>query len=960
MSTRPRKTLSRPFRATAFGANDRRPPKHLSAIVEVLEGRALLALVVNNIAPVQGTEFQGVVATFEAGDVDGASIADYSATIQWGDGSPNSSATIQFGSSATTFEISGVHTYATQGSFNLAVILNGANDTTAIEVGTADVANAPIVVSAVSFSATAFTAFSGNVATFTDAGNDPADMYTAAIDWGDGTTSSGSVSKTGDGAYQVDGIHTYQVAQSYDVTVTVTHVDGTTGDDTATVSVANPAPKVSGLGIAPLADVPFTGVVATFLDANTTLTEDDFAATIKWGDGAETAGTIAAVPVAPGEPLKFNVAGTHTYGSVSVFTTTIIVYRLPDNVNGTGSGSAIVNNPEIDASPLTFNAATGIPFGGVVATFTDSAPSSQPSDFTATIDWGDGTPLATGVVSFQPAANGFQVTPLVAHAYDVANSYPVIVTIDRIIGSQQVTVHSTAVVADPQLTATPVTLNLATGIAFDGVVAKFTDSLTSSQPGDFSAIIEWGDGSTTPGVIGFQPGGAGFQVVPDVPHAFAAANTYAVVVTIERNAGDQKVAVHGTAVVADASLNAVGAQGPLSAAAGLPFSGVVATLNDSYLGSKPTDFSVIIDWGDGTSSSAGTSVVQTAAGKYDIRGMHTYVNPGTFPIAVVVTRISDGQRATASTSFLASASATINAQPTTLTASAGVSKEFVVAIFAPSAPANASEFAATIAWGDGQSGVGEIKPGSTPGTFQVVGTHTYGAGTTTPLEVKVTIRRLDGSGSPATVTSSAVVVLAPISGGLDPTSDVGGGITGQSRPRLTGHAPAYSLVEIFTAIPRTGTGTILLGQTIANADGVWSLVVGPLADGSYRPTATVTPPYGSPLTLNPLRAFTVDTTPPTVASLRLTNRGRRVVATLVDDGAGIDLTSLRRARLTGLIGGPLAQRRVLQSSAGSRVRVIATDTNSNTLTLEFTAVRRRSRAGQLRLTGIADRAGNLI
>src|SRR5947209_6027335 len=39
---------------------------------------------------------------------------------------------------------------------------------------------------------------------------------------------------------------------------------------------------------------------------------------------------------------------------------------------------------------VSINAVMGTAFSGTVATFTDSATSAKPADFTATIDWGDG------------------------------------------------------------------------------------------------------------------------------------------------------------------------------------------------------------------------------------------------------------------------------------------------------------------------------------------------------------------------------------------------------------------------------------------------------------------------------------------------------------------------------------------------------------------------------------------
>ncbi len=89
-------------------------------------------------------------------------------------------------------------------------------------------------------SATAGVQFSGNVATFTDA--DPAGTpsdYTATIDWGDGSTSAGTIGAAPSGGFAVGGSHTYANVGTYPTSVTITDV----GDATATApSSANVVP----------------------------------------------------------------------------------------------------------------------------------------------------------------------------------------------------------------------------------------------------------------------------------------------------------------------------------------------------------------------------------------------------------------------------------------------------------------------------------------------------------------------------------------------------------------------------------------------------------------------------------------------------------------------------------------------------------------------------------------------
>jgi hypothetical protein len=91
---------------------------------------------------------------------------------------------------------------------------------------------APLVATAVNFSATAGAPFSGTVATFVNA--DPfgsASSYTALIDWGDGSISIGTIS--GSGVFTVTGAHTYGSAGADTVTVQITHNLGDTTPATA-------------------------------------------------------------------------------------------------------------------------------------------------------------------------------------------------------------------------------------------------------------------------------------------------------------------------------------------------------------------------------------------------------------------------------------------------------------------------------------------------------------------------------------------------------------------------------------------------------------------------------------------------------------------------------------------------------------------------------------------------------
>ena len=125
-------------------------------------------------------------------------------------------------------------------------------------------------------------------------------------------------------------------------------------------------------------------------------------------------------------------------------------YTTTTFVNGvfypiwTDNSPALVGNPnvpqmdvatqrvvveQVSRAPLVITVQTlplveGMPFSGTVATFTDANPKYVPSDFTATIDWGDGT-TTDGTVGEQ--AGSFIVTG--SHTYAEYGGYPLTVTI---------------------------------------------------------------------------------------------------------------------------------------------------------------------------------------------------------------------------------------------------------------------------------------------------------------------------------------------------------------------------------------------------------------------------------------------------------------------------------------------------------------------------------------------------
>jgi hypothetical protein len=158
--------------------------------------------------------------------------------------------------------------------------------------------------------------FSGTAGTFTDTNpNQPASDFTATIDWGDGTTSTGTIAG-GNGSFSISGNHTYAEEGSFNTTINVqdTDVEAATGTAPGHVSDA-PLTIISHTSsFSFVAGVPIMNIIlGKFGDANPFGTAGDFSATIDWGDGATSSGTIS------GNGNAFDISGNHTYANSGTF-----------------------------------------------------------------------------------------------------------------------------------------------------------------------------------------------------------------------------------------------------------------------------------------------------------------------------------------------------------------------------------------------------------------------------------------------------------------------------------------------------------------------------------------------------------------------------------------------------------------------------------------------------------------
>jgi hypothetical protein len=223
--------------------------------------------------------FSGAVATI----ADCSGSTSYTATIDWGDGSPVSDATVT-PVTGSTCTISGTHTYADVGKYTLTVHATASSGAQSTGTSTVTVADAPLTVTARAISGTPGTAFSGVIGTLTDAGGLEPGAYTVTIDWGDGSpASSGTVAANGD----IEATHIYDKAGTFSFTVTVQDPGGANAMGTAKASItAAPSPTVTaGTAKASITAAPSPTVTAG------TATVEETTVTIPFACVSETAGT---------------------------------------------------------------------------------------------------------------------------------------------------------------------------------------------------------------------------------------------------------------------------------------------------------------------------------------------------------------------------------------------------------------------------------------------------------------------------------------------------------------------------------------------------------------------------------------------------------------------------------------------------------------------------------------------
>jgi Ca2+-binding RTX toxin-like protein len=368
----------------------------------------------------EGTAFSNqTLATFtDPGGLE--SLSDYLATITWGDGQTSAGVISLNGG---VFTVTGGHKYSEEGSFIVSVRINH-DQSPAVTVTTFATVIDPAMSAAGVVSLTAVegtTTSSLALATFTDPGGAEAlKDYSAAITWGDGKTSVGTISLSS-GAFTVSGNHQYAEQGSFSIQVTIGHDSASSAVVTDAIAVNEASLSGSGQSIG-VAEGASTGLitVATFVDSGGPESVSDYSATIKWGDSSNSIGTIQPT----GDGKTFRVVGSHIYAEEGTDSITVTINH-ETAVALTVTSTANVSDPAVIGTPTLTNLAQGVNYTNLpVATFVDPGGPESLADYSASINWGDNTTSA-GTIS----VGGGTFTVAGSHTYSTFGSLKVVVNL---------------------------------------------------------------------------------------------------------------------------------------------------------------------------------------------------------------------------------------------------------------------------------------------------------------------------------------------------------------------------------------------------------------------------------------------------------------------------------------------------------------------------------------------------
>ncbi len=372
-------------------------------------------------------------------------------------------------------------------------------------------------------------------------------------------------------------------------------------------------------------------------DLMTTITPasvDDFIVDIDWGDGQQNRGTLV-----PSGGI-FQITAAHSFAKPGNYVASIKVSHVDGyHVSVARSVAVIDTAPEVTIQNIT--ATKGLPFQAILATLIDD---DDLTDITAIIDWGDGRQSPGRVLRLAPGIWNISQ----GHTYNSRGTFPISLTLtDR--QGLTTTFQSTAQVSHVvtvQGLASPIE-----GLEVDGLVGRFTSSSQFSQANQFIATVDWGDGTSSPGMIVGEAG----QFLVYGAHRYATSDTYNITLIVTEDDPSQTL-VHAIDKIDQpgSSLRVLGRNLEIVEGQQIESTTILAELLDSDHTASAADFTVSIDWGDGQHS---LGTITGSTGSFQIGGTHQYSYPGGYQLKLSVDKTNEPLPAKGVTSLVVTGAA---------------------------------------------------------------------------------------------------------------------------------------------------------------------------------------------------------------------------------------------------------------------------------------------------------------
>ena len=195
---------------------------------------------------------------------------------------------------------------------------------------------------------------------------------------------------------------------------------------TASAQAAITVQPVRGLAAVEGSDTPRDRLVVFQDDGS--CADDAYAITIAWGDGTTSAGEVDFSDPSVGDDLQdhscvYGATGEHAYARTGAYVLGAQICRGAECVTA-GTGGASIANAPMEGESASRSAFVGQTLTGEAAEVKDENRLSQPGDFTAVVDWGDGT-ATSGQVTGRDGRFGVAGQ----HAYQAAGTYTTRVTV---------------------------------------------------------------------------------------------------------------------------------------------------------------------------------------------------------------------------------------------------------------------------------------------------------------------------------------------------------------------------------------------------------------------------------------------------------------------------------------------------------------------------------------------------